>query len=664
MRNFSISLFFLVLFISAQAQLVLPEKGARICSARKSSLPFAPVLKSTENIAPHSFDVLNYRLDLNLYQNFLSPYSHYFKGSNIMTFLVDSTLSSIRLNAVKSSITVDSVRMAGSSFTQSATILTIQLDRQYNPGETVDVKICYHHNNITDQVFNVKNGFVFTDCEPEGARKWFPCWDKPSDKATLEAFIKVPSAAKLGSNGRLVDSTFNGDTLTYHWKSINPVATYLTVLTGKMNYKLDIVYWHKLSNPNDSVPMRFYFNSGENPDPMENIIGPMTTWYSQSFCEHPFEKNGFATLNDEFYWGGMENQTLTSLCTNCWSEGLVSHEYAHQWFGDMITCATWADIWLNEGFATWTEARWIEKNFGYAGYKQSIMDDASSYFAGIPNAPWAISNPSWAVVTPDVNTLFDYSVTYAKGSCALHQVRYLLGDSMFFQVMQAYSNDPLLKYNSATVADFNAKVNEVTGENYDWYFQDWIFQKYHPVYQNTYNFEDAGNGNWNVHYFTTQVQTNTGFFRMIQEIRIVFDDSSDTTFRVMNDANYQQYTWTFTKKPVGLTFDPGNEIVLKESNTFVGIVDAGKDQSFVLLQNIPNPVVNHTVITFRSEKDLNVKLEIMDLTGKVIAIPVNGFRKAGLNVLDVNCSSYASGVYYYRLTAGEKSQVRKMVIAH
>ena len=85
----------------------------------------------------------------------------------------------------------------------------------------------------------------------------------------------------------------------------------------------------------------------------------MTT-YSELFGEHPFEKNGFATLNNQFVWGGMENQTLTSLCPNCWDEGLISHEFAHQWFGDMITCATWADIWLNEGFATYTEALWLE----------------------------------------------------------------------------------------------------------------------------------------------------------------------------------------------------------------------------------------------------------------------------------------------------------------
>src|ERR1035437_6119509 len=180
------------------------------------------------------------------------------------------------------------------------------------------------------------------------------------------------------------------------------------VLSPKLNYKLDIVYWHKLSNPADSIPLRFYYNTGESPDYIESILPDMTTYYSQNFIEHPFQKNGFATVGASFVWGGMENQTLTSICQNCWYESLVSHEFAHQWFGDMITCGTWADIWLNEGFATWTEAFWIEKTAGYSGYKSSINSDASWYFSYNPG--WAISVPDWAIHTPGVDTLFNTAI--------------------------------------------------------------------------------------------------------------------------------------------------------------------------------------------------------------------------------------------------------------
>jgi aminopeptidase N len=295
----------------------------------------------------------------------------------------------------------------------------------------------------------------------------------------------------------------------------------------------------------------------------------MTDWYSQHFCEHPFQKNGFATLNNQFAWGGMENQTLTSLCPNCWQEWLIAHEYAHQWFGDMITCNTWADIWLNEGFATWTENFWWEKSGGYAGYKNQMNGDASYYLGNNPGG--AISDPSWATTTPGANILFNYAITYAKGACVLHMLRYTLGDSLFFASMQAYANDTSLRFHSAAIADFNDKVNTITGADYDWFFTQWIFAPNHPLYANQYCFENLGSGNWDVRFLVRQTQTNAPFFQMPVILKIHFQDNTDSLIRVMNTINYQEYTWTFAKQPASLIFDPGNEIVLKQATLTEGV---------------------------------------------------------------------------------------------
>ena len=209
----------------------------------------------------HKFDVLDYKLNVDIYNSFLSPYPKSFTGSVIIKFRVDTALNSITLNAVNTSLQINTVSMAGVSFTHADNTLTVNLDRTYNPNEIANVKIDYQHLNVIDHAYYTGSGFVFTDSPPEGARKWIPCWDRPSDKATLDLTAKVPLNAKFGSNGRLVDSLITGDTVYYHWVSSDPVATYLMVLTGKMNYNLDIVYWPKLSNPNDSIPARFYFNS-------------------------------------------------------------------------------------------------------------------------------------------------------------------------------------------------------------------------------------------------------------------------------------------------------------------------------------------------------------------------------------------------------------------
>ena len=639
------------------------ESGAYYCSKRKSAMSQESLssLKETLTLGPtHTYDVLSYTMNLNIYNSFFSPYPKNFAAKTIILIKVDSTLNFIKLNADNSSLTIDSVRLAGVSFTHAGNVLTVQLNRSYNPGEQLQVKVCYRHNNISDGAFNANGGHVFTDAEPEGARHWFPCWDKPSDKAMLDITVKVPATARCGSNGALVDSIISGDTLTYHWSSDQSIATYLMVLSAKVNYKLDIVYWHKPSNPADSIPLRFYYNAGENPFYIESILPDMTTYFSQNFIEHPFQKNGFATLNNDFAWGGMENQTLTSLCPGCWYESIVSHEYAHQWFGDMITCATWADIWLNEGFATWTEAFWIEKTGGYSGYLNEIQSDASYYIDNNPG--WAISVPDWANNTPPLGILFNFAITYEKGACALHQVRYLLGDTLFFQMMQAYCADTNLKFKSATIADFNAKVNEVSGANYDWYFTDWIFQPNHPVYQNKYNFEDLGTGQWNVNFKASQVQITTAFFQMVLNFRVVFADLTDTTFRVMNDVNNQVFTWTFDKQPTQFYFDPSNEIVLKQGSTVLGVTNLEKLEGFHLYQNIPNPVANTTKIVYELQNDCNVHLDIMDISGKIIASPVDEKAVQGKHWVDVDCSIFAPGIYYYTMQAGDYRQTRKMII--
>ncbi|MBS1519086.1 MAG: hypothetical protein JSS91_13450 [Bacteroidetes bacterium] len=560
----------LILFVSAVLSAQdRSVKGSELCSQKKMSSTNLSYLFNFDspNNPVHNYDVLDYKIYVDIRNCFISPYPKSFNGNVTVTFRVNSALSSIDLNAVNSSMNINSVSMAGVSFTHSSNILTVQLDRSYAAGETAMVRIDYSHLNVSDGAFYASGGFVFTDCEPEGARKWFPCYDKPSDKATVDITAKVKGNVFLGSNGRLNDSLVTGDTVYYHWISRDPVSTYLTVLTAKTNYNLNIVYWHKLSNPLDSVPVRFYFNSGENITSIKTKVLSMMTYFSQKFGEHAFEKNGFATLGSQFQWGGMENQTLTSLCTNCWIENIVSHEFGHQWFGDLLTCGTWADIWLNEGFATYLEAIWYENTGGYNSYKNDIVSDANSYLNSNPG--WAMYNPSWAIVTPDINTLFNTQITYYKGACVLHMLRYTIGDSLFFAALKSYATDSAggYKFNSVVTDDFTSKISSIAGEDLSWFIDEWVKQPNHPVYQNYYTILNAGGGSWNVDFIARQTQTNSPFHKMPVEVKITFTSGPDTTIRVMNDANYQTFVFNFNRQPTGLTFDPDNEIVLKQGTT-------------------------------------------------------------------------------------------------
>jgi aminopeptidase N len=642
--------------------------GHDMCAYKKQHSPL-PIIDpgDSPNTPKHKFDVLDYKLNLDIRSCFISPYPTSYTGTEIIKFRVDTALNSITLNAVNTSLQINSVGLAGVSFSHSSNILTVNLDRTYNPNEVVQVQINYQHLNVSDGAFYTGGGGVMTDCEPEGARKWFPCWDKPSDKATLDLIAKVPANAKLGSNGRLNDSTLTGDTLYYHWISRDPISTYLMVMTAKVNFNLNIVYWHKISNPADSIQIRFYYQGSENPVPIQNIIVDMTNYYSMRFGEHPFEKNGFTTAPaSSFPWGGMENQTLTTFCQGCWSANLTSHEYAHQWLGDMVTCGTWADIWLNEGFATYCEALWYEHTGGYASYKSDILSDASGYLSGNPG--WPIYNPSWAETTPPTGTLFNVAITYDKGACVLHMFRYLLQDtSLFFNCLYQYATDTTnFKYKNAVTDDFVAKMSTVAGQDLTWFFDEWVKQPNHPVYANIYQFTGSGS-NWSVGFQATQTQTNTVFHKMPIFLKITFASGPDTSFRVMNDANNQIWWWPFNRQPISFSFDPNNDIVLKQGSTVQGVINGIESQNqipgkFALYQNYPNPFNPVTIISYDIPKRANVSLKIYNVIGQLVMQPINEVKEPGKYNLEFDASNLPSGVYYYEIKAGSFTDTRKMVL--
>jgi aminopeptidase N len=256
----------------------------------------------------------------------------------------------------------------------------------------------------------------------------------------------------------------------------------------------------------------------------------------------------------------MENQSLTTLGYNGWNESTVVHEFAHQWFGDMISPKSWADVWLNEGFATYSEALWTEFTEGRKAYNTEMNNYAQYY--KFTNPGWGISSGDWINATPDKEKLFSVGVTYYKGACVLHLLRYVLGDSVFFASLKSYSLDTNYRYKNASIGDFNEKVNSVTGKNYNWFFKAWIFQPGHPVYANKYFLSQTIDGNWKINYTFKQVQKQ--FFPMEVELSIGFYDGTQITKKVFNEYNLQEFELIFDRRPSKVTFDPNNRIVLKE----------------------------------------------------------------------------------------------------
>jgi aminopeptidase N len=609
----------------------------------------------------HSYDALKYKLDLDLYQCYTTPFPRSFSGNEVVTIRVDSVLNKIMLNAVSNSLEVDSVGMAGVSFTHSNDTLHVQLNRTYQPGEVFEVKISFRHKNVTDNAFYVSGGYVFTDFPPEGARKVFPCWDRPSDKAAFELTAKVPLNVRLGSTGQLADSTVSADTIWYHWKTGFQVATYLFTIASRTNFLVQQTYWHKPSAPSDSIPVRFYYKSGENLTTANNVIGPLTDFYSQKFGDYAFEKIGFATLNSAFPWGGMENQTMVNLMPGGYGdEALIAHEHSHQWFGDLVTCGTWADIWLNEGFATYCQTLWVEETSGYEAYKSKMNSLASYYLGHNPGTP--LYNPVWAIHTPPGGQLYHTGLVYDKGACVLHQLRYVIGDSLFFEFTHAYPTDTNFMFKNAITEEVVEKVNAITGQDLNWFFDQWVYSPNHPKYENTYEFMDQGNGSWNVKLFVNQTQTNTGFFTMPVEIGIEFTDATDTIIKVWNDTNHQVFQFEFQKIPASLMFDPQKNILLKTATTVVGMEEESGNLNYGLNQNEPNPFRSDTRVSYTVGTPSMVKITVSDSNGHLLATPVNSKHEPGRYQFNFSGGNLVPGNYLLRMDAGNFQETRKMIL--
>ncbi|HOP49553.1 MAG TPA: M1 family aminopeptidase [Ignavibacteriales bacterium] len=629
----------LIIFVLAYWLFAQNMDGAFFCSKKKIERYTNIGLKENLNLIQRNYDVLKYKITVDLRNNYVYPYARFFTGNVEIDIRLDSVAKYIELDANSQSITIDSIIGDVKSYQHSNNKLLINFNNTYLPEIETKLKIYYKHNDISDGAFYVNDGFVFTDCEPIGARNWFPCNDLPSDKALMELVAFTPSNVLLGSNGILADSVNYGSYIKYRWVSNQAIATYLIVITSRVNYNLNEFYvfdkWQ-----NKYIPIRLYYNTGEAiSDELKQSIINAYNYFSEKWYPHPFDKNGFATLNSDFSWGGMENQTLTSLCPGCWDENLLIHEFAHQWFGDMVTCKTWADIWLNEGFATWAEAYWLERDGGYNAYLSDIKKKANYYLQNNPG--YAIYNPSWADNLPNVNTLFNYAITYCKGACVVHLLKYTLGDSLFFNVINKYFNT--YKYQSATIKDFFNIVTSVTGDDYNWFMEQWIKRPNHPIYENAYDIIDNGEGS-TVHF--KFYQTNTQFYIMPVKLKFKFQDLSDTTIKVWNNYNGEIFTFNFPKKVTQVIFDPLNEIVLKKATTVVGIEDLSSQQEEETVKVYPNPFNNSSSVSFKLAKSANVSIILYDILGnKVLNITSNQHMPAGSYQYPIQLNNFSSGVY-------------------
>jgi hypothetical protein len=377
----------------------------------------------------------------------------------------------------------------------------------------------------------------------------------------------------------------------------------------------------------------------------------MLAVFTEKFGMYPFvdERYGHA----EMQWGGaMEHQTCSSM--GFWGRGVISHELAHQWYGDMITCKDWHHIWLNEGFATYSEGVYLEAKNGQNSYNQFIIGEMNS----ARNANGTI----WVQNINSIGEIFNGARSYAKGSIVLHMLRGVVGDSTtFFDIMRAYSSDPDLKYGVATTEDFQEVAESVYGQPLDYFFQEWIYGEKYPNYNVGWTYNDIGGGVWRVHINVEQTPgTNPQYFTMPIKININ-TTNGDTLVTIFNDQLIQDFEIDVNGGPLGLQFDYGNWI-LKTISITTGVNDKIIINEYSLEQNYPNPFNPSTKIKYQIANASFVNLQVYDVLGKEVSTLINKEMQAGSYEVEFVAKNLPSGIYYYTLNTGSYTQTRKMIL--
>jgi aminopeptidase N len=446
---------------------------------------------------------------------------------------------------------------------------------------------------------------LWTLSEPYGAREWWPCKQSLTDKIdSIDVYVQTPSAYRAAGNGLLVGEATEGGSTTYHWRHRYAIPAYLVAI-AVTNYA---VY-------SDFVPV-----AGGSPIEVLNYVYPenlasaqsqtvstiaQMQLFNQLYGLYPFaeEKYGHA----QFSWGGgMEHQTMSFM--GGFSHSLQAHELAHQWFGDKITCGSWADIWLNEGFATYSEGMTYENGLGpntWRGWLQGRINQVTES----PNGS------VWVPDTSSVSRIFSGRLTYSKGALLLHMLRWKLGDENFFQAVRNYLQDPDLAYSYALTADLKGHLEAQSGLSLDEFFADWYYGEGYPSYQ--VRWQQANN---QIYFQLDQTTSNASvsFFEM--PVPLLLRGAVQDTVVVLD----HQYSGQFFSQSVGfpvqeVVFDPDLWLISRNNVVSNEIINSSEDDletgGFALY---PNPVENEVQITFPEGLELPLNVTLVDALGQTL----------------------------------------------
>ncbi|TAL67243.1 MAG: T9SS type A sorting domain-containing protein [Bacteroidetes bacterium] len=685
------------------------------CSRRYKYHNFDEIQSSA--IIRRNYNVLTYDLYMDWYNVLnstgMSMKERTYTGKNTIGIEIDSpNVSFIEFDAASlqiDSVFVDNVEIKPTPQPINDTLI-IPLERVYNQNETLNVRIDYTHNLTYNSGFflypkgravdigpppardtiYIEERIAYTMSEPEGARYWMPCNDAPYDKAISNISVRVPKGYTVASNGRRKSIEKDDSSKTYNWGDNVPITTYLMCATAS-KFKEFSDWYIKRNEPNDSVEIKYYVWESDYKNTVDSVYNPDTTDvykfnarhafdnvvamvenFADKWIEYPFVKYGMAAVQD-FGFGGMEHQTMTTIHRNWlrdftkwgyngyWGNQIgIAHELAHMWLGDLITCATWKDIWINEGGASWGEAIFFENIFGgYNSYLSRMMSHRYSYMG---NGGLALHR----IYAPPMELLFSGPISYSKGAWVYHMLRTMLGDSVFFPAFRNLLTKHA--YTSIETEDFkNSFKEEVPNPPvpFDTYFDQWVYHAGHPVYELSTVSNNWGAGGYNVTVNLNQIQPETDSIPAVFVAPVFlkfFGPDTVVNDTVINNKRSQSFNFRLGFQIDSVSID--SNLVLCELSSSIVSVRENKDEKIGTLNIFPNPITKgqNGKFTMNIINSQNINIDIIDNLGRHIQNIYTGSLQDGNYTFEFNTRELVPGSYMILCRTGDKCRTFRFAV--
>ena len=607
-------------------------------------------LASAEKLtfASTNFDVKYLRLEWEV-----DPAVWFIKGKVTIYYFITSATSSISLDLVSNGLGVDSVKQRNATLAKqhSNDVLQINFPTNVNAGIFDSISIYYKgvppNTGFGSFIQSTHAGapIIWTLSEPYGSRDWWPCKNGLDDKAdSIDVLITTPIAYKAASNGLLQSETLiNGGTkkITW-WKHRYPIASYL-VCMATTNYA---VFNNSVQLGSINLPMQTFCYPESLASFQANtpFVLNALQLYHNLFGDYPFIKEKYGHV--QFGWGGgMEHQTSTFV-TNA-GEGLMAHELAHQWFGDKITCGSWQDIWLNEGFASHLASIYSENKYP--------LQTLSTRLAEIDNITSVAGGSVWVDDTTNVGRIFSGRLTYTKGSHLLYMLRWILGDSTFFRGCREYLTDPKLAYSFARTDDLKRHLEQVSGKDLTKFFNDWYKGQGYPSYH--VQWTPLGSSYVRIKMNQTVSHPSVSFFAL--PVALKFKNATqEKTIVVDNKFNGELFIRNIGFVPDTVLIDPAAWLITR-NNTSQKVPDVANGQN--VLQIYPNPVNDRFYVYFRNFSASTAFINLFSSTGQLVESKKVSLLN-GSEFVEMISEPLASGIYVVHVEADNGYKVSKQIL--